>query len=172
RGGSLVLSNVLLRHDVSTRLDHLIHVEDANLVLSRCQITAPAASGDFAGDLIAFRSVTTRPMPGDPVRPLFSEAVDQAVCRITDCVLITGGTALQGELGRGIVVLSQSAVASGASAIELIPSKVARHRFEANLFLDHCTMTSERSIVRLGPWPGRAPGPDRPWLVTSRSCAF
>src|SRR5262249_29736659 len=76
------------------------------------------------------------------------------------------------ELGRGIVVLSQSAVASGASAIELIPSKVARHRFEANLFLDHCTMTSERSIVRLGPWPGRAPGPDRPWLVTSRSCAF
>src|SRR5262249_56660693 len=107
RGGSLVLSNVLLRHDVSTRLDHLIHVEDANLVLSRCQITAPAASGDFAGDLIAFRSVTTRPMPGDPVRPLFSEAVDQAVCRITDWCLITGGAALQAALALWLVVPSR-----------------------------------------------------------------
>ena len=33
-------------------------------------------------------------------------------------------------------------------------------------------MTSERSIVRLGPWLGLPPGPDRPWLITSRNCAF
>ena len=38
--------------------------------------------------------------------------------------------------------------------------------------LDRCTLTSERTIVRVGPWPGLAPGPDRPWLITSRNCAF
>jgi hypothetical protein len=38
--------------------------------------------------------------------------------------------------------------------------------------MDHCTMTSERSIVRLGPWRGLPLGPDRPWLITSRNCAF
>ena len=38
--------------------------------------------------------------------------------------------------------------------------------------MDHCTMTSERSIVRIGPWNGSPPGPDRPWLITSRNCAF
>ena len=38
--------------------------------------------------------------------------------------------------------------------------------------LDHCTLTSERSIVRFGPWSGWPPGPDRPWLITSRNCAF
>ncbi len=53
-----------------------------------------------------------------------------------------------------------------------MPSKVVRNRFEADLVLDHCTLTSERSLVRFGPWLGHAPGPDRPWLVTSRNCAF
>jgi eukaryotic-like serine/threonine-protein kinase len=53
-----------------------------------------------------------------------------------------------------------------------VPARVARSRFVADLIMDHCTLTSERSIVRLGPWPGAAPGPDRPWLINSQSCAF
>jgi serine/threonine-protein kinase len=61
---------------------------------------------------------------------------------------------------------------AGGTAIELLPAKVARHRFEADLHLDHCTITSERSMVGMGPWLGLAPGPDRPWLITSRDCAF
>jgi serine/threonine-protein kinase len=172
RGGTLVLSNVVLRHAAKSRLDHLLDVEDGNLVLSRCQLTAPALAGDFAGDLIAFRSLSTQPRGSDPGGRLFSEPVDRPICRLVDSTLITRGTALAVELGKGLVALSQCAIASGSVGIELRPAKVARHRFEADLVLDHCTMTSERSIVRVGPWPGRAPGPDRPWLVTSRNCAF
>jgi serine/threonine-protein kinase len=147
-------------------------VEDGHLILSRCQLTMPASSGDFAGDLIDFRAATTRPFPSDPLRSPFSTPVDRPVCRIVDSVLITGGKALKAELGRGLVALSQSAIAAGIAALELSPSKVMRARFQADLSLDRCTLTSERSIIRLGPWPGSAPGPDRPWLISSRECVF
>ncbi len=71
-----------------------------------------------------------------------------------------------------MVALTECAIAAGVTGVELLPSKVSRHRFEADLVMDHCTMTSERSIVRIGPWLGLPPGPDRPWLITSRNCAF
>ena len=98
--------------------------------------------------------------------------VDRPVCRIVDSILITSGVALKAELGRGLVALTQCAVAAGDAAFDLVPSKVARSRFIADLVMDHCTVTSERSIVRFGPWPGGAPGPDRPWLINSQNCAF
>ena len=47
------------------RLEHLIHVEDGHLVLSNCQLTAPAVARTLAGDLIAFRSASTQPRPLD-----------------------------------------------------------------------------------------------------------
>jgi serine/threonine-protein kinase len=171
QGGTLVLTNMVLRHEPTARLEHLVHVEDGHLVLARCQLLSPT-SPDSAGDLIAFRSFTTQPRPVTPDGPLFSFSIDRPVCRLSDCVLITGGRALQAELGRGLVALSRCAVAAGATAIELTPANVARHRFEADLWLERCTLTSEHSIVRMGAWPGLAPGPDRPWLITSRSCAF
>ena len=170
--GALVLSNFVLRHDDTARLDHLIHVEDGHLVLARCRIIAPAKAGDFAGDLILFRSVTTQPRPIGSKNPFLSILVDRPVCRIADSVLITGGTALRAELGRGQIALSQSAVAAGGTAFLLLPTRVARQGFDADLSLDHCTVTADRSIVLLGPWPGRAPGPNRPWLITSRNCAL
>jgi serine/threonine-protein kinase len=172
QGGALVVSKLILRHEQSARLDHLIHVEDGDLVLSQCQLTAPVGSSDFTGNLIAFRSASTRPRPRNGDRPLFSIPIDRPVCRMIDCVLITGGRAVSAELGRGLVALTQCAVSAGTTAIELVPAKVARHRFEADLYLDYCTLTSERAIVRMGPWLGLAPGPDRPWLITSRNCAF
>jgi serine/threonine-protein kinase len=170
-GGALVLTNVILRHESTAKLEHLFHVEDGHLVLSQCQFLAPA-SPDFGGDLIAFRSITTQPRPVIRDQPLFSSPIDRPVCRLVDCVLITGGRALHAELGRGLVALSQCAVAAGATAIELMPAKVARNRFDADLVLDHCTLASERTIIRMDGWPGLAPGPDRPWLITSRNCAF
>jgi serine/threonine-protein kinase len=172
QGGVLAVANMVVRHDESSRLDHLIHVEDGSLVLSHCQLIAPASSGDFAGDLISFRSVSTQRRPIDPLRGVFAEPVDRPVCRLVDSLLITGATALKAELGLGLVALSQCAVAAGGTGVELVPAKVARQRFEADLWLDHCTMTSEHSIIRMGAWPGRAPGPDRPCLITSQSCAF
>jgi eukaryotic-like serine/threonine-protein kinase len=149
----------------------LIHVEDGHLVLSRCQFTAPGHSTNFAGDLIAFRSPWTKAYPVDPSRPIFATQVDRPVCRLHQSVLITGGIALQAELGKGTVALTECAIAAGDIGVDLLPSKVSRQRFEADLVMDHCTMTSERSIVRIGPWLG-SQGPDRPWLITSRHCAF
>jgi serine/threonine-protein kinase len=170
-GGALVLSNMIVRHEKTARLEHLIHVKDGHLVLSYCQLIAPS-SPDLGGDLIAFRAATTqaRPLYADP--PLFTFRVERSVCRLVGCVLITGGCALQAELGRGLVALSKCALAAGGTAIELKPANVARRRFEADLVLDQCTVTSERTIVHVRDWPGLEPGPDRPWLITSRNCAF
>ncbi|HEX3448343.1 MAG TPA: hypothetical protein VHS97_08825, partial [Isosphaeraceae bacterium] len=159
RGGALILSNFVLRHEETSRLEHLIHVEDAHLVLSRCQFVAPGSSADFPCDLIAFTAASTRPYPNDPNRLLFSFPVDRPVCRMDESVLITGGTALRAELGRGMIALTQCAFAAGTSAVELLPSRVSRQRFEADLVINRCTMTSERSVIRLGPWLGLPPGP-------------
>ncbi len=169
--GALVLSNMILRPEPTAKLEHVIHVDDGHLMLVNCQLIAPA-SPEVAGDLIAFRSTSTEPLPLYLDEPLFSFATDRPVCRLIDCVLITGGRALRAELGRGLVALSQCAVAAGGTAIELKPANVARRRFECDLVLDRCTMTSDRTIVRVDPWPGQAPGPDRPWLITSRHSAF
>jgi len=171
-GGALVLSNFVLRHDETSRLPHLIHVEDGHLILSRCRFTAPGSTADYAGDLIVFRSVSTQPFSTDPNRPLFSSPVDLPICRLDETLLITGGTALRAELGRGLVALTQCAIAAGVTSVELLPARVRRDRFKADLVMDQCTLTSERSIIRLGPWSGVPPGPDRPWLITSRNCAF
>jgi serine/threonine-protein kinase len=171
-GGALVLERVVLRHDPGSRLEHLLHVENGHLVLARCQLIAPAAGTGFRGDLIAFRAASTQPMSNDPEEPVFSTPADRPVCRLDDSLLITGGTALHAELGRGLVALSQCAIASGETAIELVPAKVSRARFEADLCLEHCTLASEQAIVRMGAWPGLPPGPDRPWLITTKNCAY
>ncbi len=161
-----------MHHDPASRLEHLIHVEDGHLVLFHCQLTTPVSSPNLTGDLIAFRSVTTRPIPHDIKHPVFLTYVDRPVCLLIESLLITNGTALRAELGRGLVALKQTAIAAGEAALDLIPSRVARWRFETDLSLENCTLTAERTIVRMGPWPGRGPGPDRPWLITSQNCAF
>ncbi len=150
----------------------MIHVEDGHLVLTNCQFTAAGTSGDSAGDLIAFRAASSQPRPVYAQEPLFSLSTERAVCRLTGCVLITGGRAVEAELGTGLLALSQCAVAAGGTAIELKPANVARCRFDADLVLDRCTLAAERTIVRAFDWAGLPPGPDRPWLITSRHCAF
>ncbi len=171
-GGALVLSNLVVHHDPASRLEHLIHVENGHLVLFHCQLTTLVSSPNLTGDLIAFRSVTTRPIPHDIKHPVFSTYIDRPVCLLIESLLITNGTALRAELGRGLVALKQTAVAAGETAIDLIPSPVARWRLQTDLSLENCTLTAERTIVHMGPWPGLPPGPDRPWLITSQNCAF
>ena len=172
QGGALVLSGLVLRHDPESRLTELISAQDAHLVLSRCQLTVPPSSPGMTGGLIAFRAATTESRPSDRVHPVFDSPVDRPVCRIVNSVLISNGTALRAELGRGLIALTQSAVAGGESALELVPARVSRNRFEADLSIDRSTIVSDRTIIRLGAWPGLLPGPDRPWLISSRSCVF
>ena len=61
---------------------------------------------------------------------------------------------------------------ASALGVALVPARVAGGRFAVDLVLDHCTLTSESNDIRLGPWTGRSPGPDRPWLITSPNSAF
>jgi serine/threonine protein kinase len=171
RGGALVLSSVLLRHQDAPHLEQLIYVEQGHLVLSRCQLTSPGSAGEDSGNLILFRS-TTQPFTHGLSKQLFSSSVDRPVCRLDESILITGGTALKAEIGRGLLAITECAIAAGITGVELLPAVVSRQRFEADLVMERCTLTSERSIIRIGPWNGSPRGPDRPWLITSRHCAF
>ena len=170
--GLLVLSGVGLRHSDDEQLEHLIRVEDGSLALWRCRLTASGTRSGPGADLIAFRAATTRPIALALEPPLFTRPLDRPTCRLMGSVLITGGTALAAELGRGLVALSDCALAAGMTAIELVPARVARNRFDADLWLDRCTLAAEQALVRARAWPGTDPGPDRPWLISSGRCAF
>ena len=94
------------------------------------------------------------------------------VCRLFDTILIANRTAMRAELGRGLIAMTRCAVAADETALVLDPGHVARSEFAADVWLERCTVVSGHSIVRLGPWPGRAAGPYRPCLLNSRHCAF
>jgi serine/threonine-protein kinase len=38
--------------------------------------------------------------------------------------------------------------------------------------MDRCTIAVDRTSILLGPWPGNASGPNRPWLVSTHRCVF
>ncbi len=171
-GGALVISGLILRHDPESRFAELISTENAHLVLSDCQLIVPPLSSGVTGGLVAFLAKTTQPQPEDRLHPVFNMTVDRPVCRVMNSILIAHGTALRAEVGRGLIAMTQCAVAGGEAALDLEPARVARHRFEADLVLDRSTIVSDRTLLRLGAWPGLLPGPNRPWLISSRNCVF
>ncbi|SIO64887.1 serine/threonine protein kinase [Singulisphaera sp. GP187] len=170
RGGDLVLTNVRLSRDGSASPKHLIRVDAGHLILNQCWLTAPGTVEQGGGDLIWFRATSTEPRP-EP-SSLFQTHADRPMCLLTDTLLMTGGDAIRADVGRGFLSLSNCAMAVGGSAFDLRPAKVARDRFEAGLAIDRCTLTAEESFVSLGRWPGSNPGPDRPWLVTTKDSVF
>lgn len=172
RGGDLVLSNIHLTRDGHPSLKSLVRVDGGHLILDGCWLTAPGVVEPGGGNLVAFRAPGTEPRPESTKKTAFVLAVDRPVCRIRNTLLLTGGDAIRAEIGRGWISLVNCAMATGRTAFDLQPSKVARHRFDAGLTLDGCTVASEGSFVTLGSWPGTAPGPDRPWLVSTKDSAF
>ncbi len=162
QGGALVLSNVILQHEETARLDQLIHVEDGHLIVSRCRLISRKSADNFTGDLIGFRAVTTEPKSSDLSPLVFRGVVDRPVCRLNDSTLITDGTALKAELGRGLIAIEQCAVSATSAAIELIPAKVARRRFDVDLWLDHCTIDLGTKLDSTGTLAGLATGSGPP----------
>jgi serine/threonine-protein kinase len=91
---------------------------------------------------------------------------------LSECILITEGAGLRAEVGLGFVGLSGCVVAAKGDVFGLIPAGVARDRFDADLRIDRCTIAAGSAVVRMGPWPGVAPAPDRPWIVASSHTAY
>lgn len=173
-GGALVLAGLILYPHPDARLDTLLAVHEAHLVLVRCRLTVPPGTAGAGADLIRFQAPTTRPIEIPAGGSIFQGPVDRPVCRLIDTILIGSRTALRADLGRGLVALSNCAVASDETAIELNPAgaRVARSRFAADLWLERTTLMAGHSIVVLGRWPAVGTGPYRPWVVNSRLSAF
>jgi serine/threonine-protein kinase len=173
RGGELVLNGVEIQREANSRPKYLVRVEDGHLVLNRCRLTYPPGQriGEpGTGHLISFRAPTSRPLTNRSWP--FSSPIDKPVCRMIDSVLIASGDVLHAEVGRGMIALTQCLLEAGGTIFALNPAKVARNRFEADLWIERCTLAAEKTFVFLGPWPGTTPGPDRPWLVSSRASAY
>jgi serine/threonine protein kinase len=161
--GDLTIQGARFERDAGAGLRYLVAVDQGRLELRRCRLVAPGNVEQGGGGLIAFRTEGSRPL---------DESGDRPVARLIDCLLMTGGEALTADLGRGVVAVENCAIAAGTAAFVLRPARVARGRFEADLQLDRCTILAERDAVRLGAWRGTAEGPDRPWLVATRECAW
>ncbi|WP_255487480.1 serine/threonine-protein kinase [Paludisphaera rhizosphaerae] len=170
-GGTLSILGGRFRIDRPTSLESLIRVDDGSLALRRCEITAPQALDQPPPRLVDFRARTTRPRPPAPHSPIVG-AGDRPACVISECVLITTGDAVRAAVGRGIVAVSRSAIGARGDVFTLEPAPVARARFDADLTIYHSTIATARTAVRVVDWPGEAPGPDRPWLVTSTHTAY
>ena len=171
-GGTLLFSGIRLRAAENASVESLIHVEDGDLILHQSQLIAPPGAERKTRCLVSFTAAGTGPRLRPPTPGVFTIEPDRPVCIIGDSTLVTGGIGLRAEVGRGLVALTQSAMAAGATAIELVPGRVARGRFDADLVLDHCTLASESTLIDLWPWPGSVGGPERPWLISSTGCAF
>ena len=173
KGGDLVLNGVEIQRSATANPKFLIRVNEGHLVLNRCRLYMPQGqriTQPGTGHLIAFRAPGTRPLPSRPWP--FSSPIDKPVCRIIESVLITPGDVLHADVGRGMIALTECLVESGGTIFTLNPAKVAKNRFEADLLLERSTLAAEKSFVLLGAWVGSTPGPDRPWLVTSRETAY
>jgi eukaryotic-like serine/threonine-protein kinase len=169
-GGDLALANLGFASDGANRPLHWIYAEDCLLALRHCRLREPGISSPTVGPLIAFVARSTTPIP-ERVGPLAS-ATDRPTARLKDCLIWTGGEAILAELGRGVVALENCLIISGGPAVSLMPQKVARDGFEADLVMDRCTIAVDRTSIHLGAWPGDSGGPSRPWLVSTKRCVF
>jgi eukaryotic-like serine/threonine-protein kinase len=167
----LVLENVRITSDGPIKgLKRFLRADDGHLSLVDCRLSALGSGPGGGIDLILIRAVGTKDL--ESARPPAAPQPDRPMASFSNCLFQTTGVVVTAELGRGIVALRNCVVVGGSAAFDLRPQLVRRDRFEADLWLDRCTVTSEYDFVRLGRWPGKAPGPDRPWLVSSNKCAF
>jgi serine/threonine-protein kinase len=172
RGGDLVLSGVQISCPPSAKSRSLLQVEDGHLFLRACRLSSSGHAANGSEALVRFRAVGTKRLVAKDCPGPFEGPVDRPVFRAVDSVLIADGGAIAAEIGRGLIALSHCALISSGTALGLLPARVARGRFEADLLLDHCSLAAEKNFVQVGAWPGQPPGPERPWLISTLDCAF
>ena len=171
-GGDLALANLGFSSEGTIRPKHWVLAEDSILAIKHCWFRDPTPGGASAGvaPLIAFLAKGTAPIP-KRAGPLVSET-DRPTARFKDTLLWTTGDAVTAAVGRGVVDLDNCMIISGGPAFTLQPGDVGRDRFEADLVLNYCTVATDKTSLLLGPMPGEPIGPARPWLVSTRKCAF
>jgi serine/threonine-protein kinase len=170
KGGDLAIANLAFASDGTNRPLHWILADDSLLGVRRCRFREPGGASTTSGSLIAFVARSARPI-ADRMGPLVA-VTNRPTARLKDCLIWTGGEAISAEVGRGVVDLENCLIISGGPAITLLPQKVGRNAFEADLVLDRCTIAVDKTSLLLGPWPGDPAGPSRPWLVSTRRCVF
>jgi len=172
QGGDLTIAHLGFAADGANRPRHWVLSEEGILAIKHCRFreTAPAGSSGDSGPLIAFQAREIKPMI-PRMGPLVKET-DRPTARLKDCLIWTSGEAISAEVGRGVVDLENCLIISGGPAITLRPVDVPRSRFEADLILDRCTIATDKSSILLAPMGGAPTGPTRPWLISSRRCAF
>ena len=169
RGGELTLVDLWLARTAAAWPRHLVRIEDGLLTLRGCRLTAPMVVEPGGGGLIGFKANGTGPlMPNAEGAP----PADRPACRLVETLLISGAPTLEVAAARGVVSLEQCAVVGGTVGISLSPLPCRRDRFEADLWLDRCTVAAGTEFVQVGDWPGLAPGPERPWLISSRKSVY
>ena len=183
KDADLVLRDVHLEQPPDGGPKHLVRVTDGRLLMERCTLIVPGKNAR-AGAAIVFATEGTRPLavrelplpkgakPGTVPSVVPGTESPLPTARVIDGVVIGGERALECELGHGSVVLSNSALAARGDAIVLRPRKVGRSRLAADLVMTRCTVAAGRGCVSAEAWPGAAPAPDRPWLVSTTACAF
>jgi serine/threonine-protein kinase len=189
RRADLVLRRMRLERPADAPAAPLVRVTDGRIDLADCRLRAESAAPSTtpgadpaAGALIVLTARTTRPLPPvwtapDPTHPPRPDDADpnhSSALRLHRTILTTPGPAVAAELARGIVLATESAIASGADAFVLRPAPgIAAQRFVADLQLDRVTLAVARSVVQALPTDRPDdPGPDRPWLIASRNCVF
>jgi len=172
---NLSLSGVVLARTGTTRPRPLIKLREGHFLIQNCRFREHGEPSAERGGMIDFQAPgglpSSRGHIGLGTWP-FQTRMDRPTCVIIDSVLISTAGILTADVARGLVALSGSVVASGESAFTLKPNGSAAESFEADLWLNHCTVAAEKRFVNLGRWTGVAQGPDRPWLVSTEKCAF
>jgi eukaryotic-like serine/threonine-protein kinase len=177
-GGDLAIANLSFSTEGATRPKHWVLSEDGLLAIRHCRFRDPAPNTNASissaapdlGPLIVFVAKGTAPIP--PRVGPFVKETDRPTARLKNCLIWTAGDAISADVGRGVVDLENCLIISGGPAVTLLPRDVARDKFEADLVFDRCTIAVDKTAVFLGPLAGDPTGPSRPWLVSSRRCAF
>jgi eukaryotic-like serine/threonine-protein kinase len=171
-GGDLAIANLGFSSEKATRPKNWVLSEDGILAIRHCWFREPNTGGSApaTGPVVSFVAKGTAPI-APRVGPLVKET-DRPTARLKDCLIWTTGEAVSAEVGRGVIDLENCMVISGGPAFTLLPRDVARDMFEADLVLDRCTIAVDKTAVLLGPLTGVPLGPSRPWLVSTRRCAF
>ncbi len=147
RGGGIRLVGIELVADAGSKIKSLVRVERGHLAIHRCRLRSIGPVEPGGGGLIHFEAPGSQPLPAPAWSDRsgswpFDRPTDKPTCRVSESVLSSSHDAVTAVVGRGLLWFQQSVLIASGAAFQLAPGRLARHRFEADLMLDHCTLAA------------------------------